>query len=55
MYENRTQNYDPEIHEKISHTWYTHSPVTSFKAKKLLKSKNLDFLGFKGFCKNLKT
>jgi len=23
MYEDRTQNYDPEISRRISHTWYT--------------------------------
>jgi len=32
MYEDGSQNYDQEIHEKISHTWYTLFPATSFIA-----------------------
>ena len=34
MYEDRIQNYDPEIHEEylVSHTGYTLPPATSFPA-----------------------
>ena len=32
MYEHQTQNYDPEIHEKYTPTWYTLPPATSFIA-----------------------
>ena len=30
MYEDRTQNYEPEIHEEYLKTCYIHSPATSF-------------------------